>query len=496
MDSPRRDWIAFHAARRPAAPALADTAGRIAYSYAALDARIAEAAGALLAEPGMAPGERICVLAGNAPETLVLLHACERVGAVLCPLNTRLAPAELAAMAAFLDPVLILHDAAAAAVAATLTDAAPRAALRSLGPDYGRGAPPARAVPGPETRLSMILFTSGTTGRPKAVMLTPRMHRINAVNMALGAEIDGASRHLSVLPMYHSAGFNLYAQPVLFMGGTVVVAPGFDAAETLAWLGDPARGITHFFAVPTAYRLLADRPGFGRADFRHLRVAGVGGAPLPPALFARCAEAGLLLLQGHGMTECGPSLFAMDRAHARLRPGSVGRPLLHVEAMVQRPDGSPAADGEQGDIVVRGEALTPGYWRNPEATAALYRDGWLVTGDVGRRDADDFFHIDGRRSQMIISGGEKIAPAEVEALLGSHPQVEEVALVGVPDPVWGEVGHAYVVPRPGARPDAAALRAFCTGRIARYKIPQGVTLLEALPRNEMGKIDRSRLPAP
>ena len=504
MEPDRRDWIAFHAGHRPDQLALADTEGRIGYSYAALDRRIGKVAAALAAEPGVAPGTeaRLVVLAANTPETLVLLHACERIGAVLCPLNLRLTQGELRELVDFLQPALVFHDAARTELAAALV---PGEALRELGPDYGAGMGGWTGRPGPETALSMILFTSGTTGRPKAVMLTPRMHRVNAINMALSAGIDATSRHLSTMPMHHAAGFNLYAQPVLFMGGTVYVAPGFDAGSVLRWLSAPvpeaagaAQGqrITHFFAVPSAYRLMAEHPGFSPADIRDLQVAGVGGAPLPLALFDRFRAAGVTLLQGHGMTECGPSLFAMDPVHAPTRPGSVGRPVLHAEARVLRADGTVADADEQGELVVRGDALSPGYWRNTEATDALFRDGWLVTGDIGRRDAEGFYYIDGRRSQMFISGGENIAPAEIEAVLCGHPEVEEAVLVGVPHVLWGEVGHAFVVPRSGARPDPVALLAFCRDRLAGFKVPHGLTLLDALPRNDMGKVDRRRLPNP
>lgn len=502
MEPDRRDWIAFHAGHRPDQLALADTEGRIGYSYAALDRRIGKVAAALAAEPGVAPGTgaRLVVLAANTPETLVLLYACERIGAVLCPLNLRLTEGELRELVDFLQPALVFHDAARTELAAELV---PGEALRELGPDYGAGMDGWAGRPGPETALSMILFTSGTTSRPKAVMLTPRMHRVNAINMALSAGIDATSRHLSTMPMYHAAGFNLYAQPVLFMGGTVHVAPGFEAGSVLRWLSAPvpeapgaAQGqrITHFFAVPSAYRLMAEHPGLSTADFGGLQVAGVGGAPLPLDLFDRFRAAGVTLLQGHGMTECGPSLFAMDPVHAPERPGSVGRPVLHAEALILRADGTAAGADEQGDLVVRGEALTPGYWRNPEATAALFRDGWLVTGDIARRDADGFYYIDGRRSQMILSGGENIAPAEIESVLCCHPEVEEGVVLGVPHELWGEVGHAFVVPRPGANPDPKALLAFCRGWLAGFKVPHGLTILDALPRNDMGKVDRRLLP--
>ena len=492
------DWIRHHATRVPAHLALVDLHSRRQLTYAGLDERVGRLASFLAADLGVGFGDRVAVLSHNTTDMLELQFACGRIGAVFVPLNWRLAVPELAFIVGDAAPRVLCHDVTFADAAAALHASCGLEHLVDMTPEgrdsaYERGIAHARGCLGPGTAthddLSTIMYTSGTTGRPKGAMITHGMLLWNAVNLGGPAFVDGRTVHLSVLPLFHTGGINCYTNVVLHAGGTVAVMRSFDPARTLDLLQDPEWGFTHFFGVPAHYLFMSQQPGFAEARLDHLAVCGVGGAPCALAIIEAWATRGVGLQQGYGMTETSPSVLVLDRAMALAKAGSAGLPVLHNEVRLVDADGREVLGPDRvGELWVRGPNVTPGYWNRPDATAGSIVDGWLRTGDAARRDADGYYTIVDRWKDMYISGGENVYPAEVENVIYQMPDVAEVAVIGVPDERWGEVGQAVVVAKPGSVLAEADVLRWCAGRLARFKQPRSVRFLDALPRNATGKV--------
>jgi fatty-acyl-CoA synthase len=491
------DWIPDLLAKRAelggGRAALEDVASGRTLAYAELDDRASRAA-ALMAGRGVARGDRVAVLCRNRIEFFELLFGCARLGAVLVPLNWRMPASELDGLIADAEPRLLFHGAGEEATARALAGRRPRICLDTDYEGLIARAVPSTARPTWSARSTWyLLYTSGTTGRPKGVIYTFRMALANYVNIGLSIDLRPSDRTLCFLPLFHTAGINLHALPTLIAGGLVRLLESFDSEATVGLI--EARAIDTFFAVPTVYSALLDHPRFAAAPLDEVRHWGCGGAPLPDVLALRFRELGVRLCNGMGMTETGPTAFLLDPADAWDRIGSVGKPQLLCSARIVDPQGRDVANGEVGDLLFAGPAVTPGYWRNEEATrAAFTEDGWLRSGDLARRDADGFYHVVGRRKEMFISGGENVYPIEVENVLVAHPAVADAAVIAEPDPRWGEVGRAFVELAPGGRADAAELASFCRQRLAAYKVPRRIDFVAAFPRTSAGKIRKHLLP--
>lgn len=490
------DISAKRAALTPHRVALIDALSGRARTYAQLNDR-AERAAAVLAARGIGYGDRIGVLSRNRIEFFELMFAVAKLGAILVPLSWRAPAPELAPLLADCVPKLVIHGKEDEAVAAAL--AIP---LLALDGDYE--ALLAKAAPHNASRrwrgedVWTLIYTSGTTGEPKAVIKTLQMALINAFHATQAFGIREADHTLNFLPMFHTAGIHLLAMPVLMAGGTVYVLPSFDADDVMALLPK----LDLFFAVPAVYQQLAHHAGFDAADLAHVRAWGCGGAPLPDVLAERFARKGALVCNGYGMTETGPTSFVAAREDALTKIGSVGKPQLLLDVRIVDGQGRDVAEGESGEIWMRGPGVTPGYWNKPGETAkAFTEDGWLKSGDIGRRDADGCYYVAGRIKEMFISGGSNVYPAEIENVLARHPAVLEAAIVGVADEKWGEAGHAFVM----LKPDAASIAEidliqFCRANLAGYKVPRNVTFVAEFPRTAAGKIKKHLLapaaPAP
>jgi fatty-acyl-CoA synthase len=300
---------------------------------------------------------------------------------------------------------------------------------------------------------------------------------------------------LNFLPLFHTAGINLHSLPALIQGGAVLILPGFDVEAVVALL--EARRLDTFFAVPAVYQALIEHPRFASAPLARIRHWGCGGAPLCDSLARRFGALGVAICNGMGMTETGPTAFLASPAEALARIGSVGKPQLLVSVRIVDPRGHEVADGEIGELLFAGPAVTPGYWEDPEATlAAFTADGWLRSGDLARRDSDGFYYVVGRRKEMFISGGENVYPAEVENVLAAHPAVTEAAVIAAPHPRWGEVGRAFIrLSDEGMRPGESELEAFCRSRLAAYKVPKSFVFVPDFPRTAAGKVQKHLLTA-
>jgi fatty-acyl-CoA synthase len=482
------DPIRFWRRVAPGRTALVERGRGGRATYGELDAA-ADRWVALLRSRGIGPGAIVAVLAGNRRETVDLLFACGRVGAALLPLNWRLAPAELEPILAEARPELLLGEGrfrAAAEAAAPLArwidldDEAPR--LLAAGGHAGDDAP----LTGEEAAL--VLYTSGSTGSPKGAVLPHRQLLWNAVATATAWGLGPDDVAPVSTPLFHTGGWNVFATPLWHRGGTVVLLDGFDPDGFLEGLA--AEGCTTALTVPTQLLMLAESRLWGE-PLPRLRELVSGGAPCPEALGSRVRAAGYAFREGYGLTECGPNCFALSTGEAARRPGSVGWPVPFLEARLRDPEDR---DADEGELQLRGPQLFGGYLRSPGRTAAaLTADGWLRTGDLAERDADGAYRIRGRTREMYISGGENVFPAEVESALAGAPGVGEAVVVGVPDERWGEVGRAFVVPRPGAALDPGEVLRHARGRLAGYKLPRSIHVLADLPRLGSGKPDRQAL---
>lgn len=486
------DWLGTWARFQPDAEALFDvgTGRRWTYRQAWQDARAW--AGHLQRVAGVQAGERVAVLALNRAETFLLLSACAELGAILLPLSWRLSPEEIRWQLEHCGARVLVADAASEALAEQVCAAAAVACQR-LSLEEALPAPPAGWV-GPGSALEdpwVLMYTSGSTGRPKGAMLTHGQLHWNALNTTLACGLTTASSTLTFAPMFHTGGLNCLSTPLLHRGGRVVVTPRLDVAETLSLIA--SERVTHLMGVPTIYQMMADHPAFGETDLSSVQDALCGGAALPRPLLERYLDRGIPLRQGFGLTEVGPNCFSTPPAEVRRKLGTVGLPIHHIEAKVVRPDGTPCGVDEPGELLLRGPVVCAGYWDNPDATAQSIRDGWFWTGDVLSVDAEGYFTVRGRLKEMFISGGENVYPAEVEAVIAACPGVALVAVVGVPDARWGEVGHAFVQPSPHTPLDAATIHAHLEGRLARFKRPKQILILDELPRTGSGKIDKTTL---
>lgn len=493
MSADLPDLLARRAGISPDAAAIEELAtGRI-LSYRELDAR-ASGVAALLAAREVREGDRVAILCRNRAAFFEALFGCARLGAILVPLNWRMPAAELDTLLADCAPRLILHDGADAGVVAALAQPLPAIDLdRGYEEALAAAAPRRSRAAWPRDGIWYLLYTSGTTGRPKGVIYTYGMAVANLVNIGTALGLGAGDTTASFLPLFHTAGINLHALPTLLQGGRVLILPGFDAERIVALL--EAQRLDTFFAVPAVYRSLLDHPRFAAAALERVRHWGCGGAPLPDEVALRCRDLGIRVCNGMGMTETGPTAFLASPAEAWTRIGSVGRPQTLVGVRIVDAGGEDIGDGEVGDLLFSGPAVTPGYWNDPEATRAAFTpDGWLRSGDLARRDEAGCYWIAGRRKEMYISGGENVYPAEVENVLCAHPAVAEAAVVAVADPRWGEAGRAFLRYRDEAiEPNEAELRAFCRARLAPYKVPASFETVADFPRTSAGKIRKHML---
>jgi fatty-acyl-CoA synthase len=478
---------------------VVDIASERHFSYAQFDARISRLAAHLRDQLRIKRGDRVAVLAMNTTDTLEVQFACGRIGAVFLPLNTRLTVPELQYIVGDAGPALMIHDAELADVALSVAKLCKVPSALLLGPDGSYEAAVAASTPLDKAEvatlddISTIMYTSGTTGQPKGAIITHGMTFWNCVNLGGPAYISPSSVLLTVLPLFHTGGLNCYTNPVLHAGGTVLIMRAFDPGLALQLISDPQRRINVFFGVPSIYQFMAQHPSFATSDFSRLVIGGVGGAPMPVPLLKVWEQRGVALQQGYGMTETSPAVMTLDREDAARKAGSSGKPVLHTEVRIVRPDGTDADVGELGELWVKGPNITPGYWNRPDANASSFTDGWLHTGDAARIDEEGFYYIVDRWKDMYISGGENVYPAEVENVLHQLTAIAEAAVIGIPSEQWGEVGMAIIAVKSGESITEAEIDAHCEANLARFKRPRVIKFVDALPRNATGKIHKPTL---
>jgi fatty-acyl-CoA synthase len=463
-------WIRDRARATPRRTAIDYDGRRV--TYAELDEASERLAGGFRAR-GLRRGDRVATLTGNSPEHVAVFFACAKAGLMLVPLSWRLAPAELEYQLDNAEPSLFLVEDVYRELAAATGHA-----FEPLSTDGDGDA--LEAAVGDDDGL-LLVYTSGTTGRPKGAVLTHANCFWTNLSFDLGSGVSGDDVVLALLPQFHCGGWNV--QPLLawWKGATVVLERSFEPARCLELIAN--KRVTTMMGVPAVYLFISQQPGFAAADLSSLRRAVVGGAPMPEALLATWEARGVPIVQGYGLTEAAPNVLCLPAEDAVRKAGCAGRSYPHVDVKL-------SGDGE---LLVRGPNVFAGYWRNPEASADAFLDGWLRTGDIAERDEEGDYRICGRLKDMFISGGENVYPAEIEAVLYEHPAIADAAVVGIPHERWGEVGVAFVVLAGGAAAREDELIGHCRERLAGFKAPRAVHFVPELPRSGMGKVLKGEL---
>lgn len=493
------DILGERARLSPDGVALIHVPTRMQFTYAELNRRALRCARVWTDLCSLLPGDRVCILSENRVEYVDAFWAAGKSGIILVPFGIRSTAHELHQILADCGPRCLMYSARYEKLAKELQQLLAFEHLISLDvestiPEAMRYSnvvskvSPDPLSTGPQAEdIFCLLYTSGTTGRPKGVMIPHRQIAWNAYNTVVSWQLRQSDRVQVYTPMYHAGGLTVFMTPLFAIGGSIVVHDGFDVAEVLHAFREYE--CTILFGVPTIFKMLLDSPEFASLDLSHLRWCASGGAPLSLQLLRAYQGRGVIFRQGYGLTEVGVNCFAMSDQDSLRKAGSVGKPMMFTEAKLLDAEGNEVATNDVGELCLRGPHVCRGYWNNPAATAqVLDAEGWFHTGDLARRDEDGFFYIAGRSKDMIISGGVNIYPAEIEKELLDHPAIAEVSVIGAADEKWGEVPVAFVALKSGASASDREIIEFLRPRINKIKLPRQVMFIEALPRNAYGKV--------
>ncbi len=509
MSTKSFDWLAHHAQVRGESEAVVDLGTGRRFTWVQINDRTSRLAAALTDELGISRGDRVAVLANNNSNVFEVQFACWKLGAIFVPLNWRLAIPELEYILNDAKPTVLVHDDPfdhTAAQLAKLVDIEHR-----INWDGTSAEGSDRVIDYEDLLVSVdpfdssvsslthddpitIMYTSGTTGRPKGAIITHGMTLWNAINCVEFFKVGVDMTNLTLLPLFHTGGLNCFANPAFHFGGRNIVMRDFEPSLGLEYLTNADHGVTHLLGVPANFLFMSQDPGFESATFPTIEICGVGGSPTPEPLIRTWAAKGLPLQQGFGMTETSPMVLALRPEDAAVKIGAAGRPAMHNEVRIVDDEGNEVTEaGVVGELWVRGPNVTPGYWNKPEATAESFTDGWLHTGDATKTDDDGFFYIIDRWKDMYISGGENVYPAEVESVIYQLPEIGEVSVIGVPSEKWVEVGRACVVLKEGEALDEKSIIDHCRENLARFKVPQSVIFIDEIPHNATGKVLKREL---
>ncbi|MBE0639934.1 MAG: AMP-binding protein [Bacteroidales bacterium] len=449
---------------------------------------------------GFAKGDRLAVISDNNMEYIVLFSVAQKLGITLVPLNYRLTPAELDFIVAnadvkgiiyekkYFDKIKHLDSFNGIAFKLTIEELVKfnETCLNQKNTVYHISTTLHEDDP------IFILYTSGTTAFPKGALYTHKMLFWNSINTEMRLDITSNDISINCAPPFHTGGWNVLLTPFIHHGAYTILMRGFDAELLLEVL--EMERVTIWWAVPTMLRMMAESPVFQKVKLNRLRYLIVGGESLPIPVIELWHRKGVLIRQGYGLTEVGPNVTSLDQKDAMTKKGSIGTMNFYYQAKLVSENDEEVQANEPGQLILKGPTVTPGYWKNAEATAESLRDGWFYTGDIMKKDAEGYYYVLDRIKNMYISGGENVYPAEVEHMLRQHPAISEVAIIGVSDERWGETGKAFVVLRSGETLTNDELNTYCLERVAKYKIPKYFTFVQDLPKNDAGKIDRKKLP--
>ena len=485
------DWLEARSRLSPDREAVVDANSNRRFTFSELNARAWNLA-AVFEQHGIAKGDRIALLAPNDISYLDILFACGKIGALFVPLNWRLSAVELDYILKDCEPSILFYHQSLKPLADQTHVKNKRDICSGEYQNWVTGSMPLVDVP----MVSMsdpwaMIYTGGTTGKPKGVVLSHRSIDGNAINTIISWNLTGDDVTLTYLPMFHTGGLNALTLPILNIGGKVVIGGQFDAKEAMRLLNEETCTIS--LMVPTMYHLLVQHPDFDKTDFPSVKTFLSGGASCPHSIYEAFEKRGIAFKEGYGLTEAGPNNFFIDPANAKIKHGSVGKPMMYNMARVVDDHGNDVGVNETGELWIRGFHVFDHYWKNDEATQEALAYNWLHTGDLAKFDEDGDFYILGRKKDMIITGGENVYPLEVENVIGEHPAVSEVAVVGLPDEKWGERVTALIVLKEGYTMTEEELKEHCLKRLGKYKIPRTTFFVNELPKTDVGKIDKKRI---
>lgn len=488
------DWIKQWAYYAPDKVAFKNQSTGVEYSYSRIYRMVGHLAMRLQKEFGIEHGQRVAVLANNEFEYIPLFYALQRLGAIMVPVNFHFTARELSHILKDSSPELLVYQAEFEAIVAQTPDSLVPAKKMTWSGDNSL----VEGLCGPEQGETeccmhaqfedpcMILYTSGTTGFPKGAVITHKMIFWNAVNTSLRLDLSQKDVQLAFLPLFHTSGWNVLLTPFVHRGAKTVFIKKFDP-DLVVQLCEKEK-VTILFGVPTTMDMMARSPSFGAADMDSVRFAIVGGEPMSLELIKVWNDKGIAIRQGYGLTEFGPNVFSLNQEDAIRKIGSVGFANFYVQTRVVANNGKDVPPGEVGELLLKGPMCMDVYWNNPAATKETIKQGWLYTGDLVKFDEEGYCYVVGRKKEMFISGGENVYPIEVEQVISSHPAVREVAIVGIPDNKWGEVGKAFISLEPDFELDEATILGYCRDKLARFKIPKTIEFLPELPKGSSGKI--------
>jgi len=490
------DWLARWAYYTPEKLFLREHVSDRSWTYGQFNEASRRCARYLQQEMKLVKGDRLAIYSRNRMEYFMLYFAAIKLGVIIVPLNFRLTPVELDVLLTDAEPqAMVFEEAYSEQVNAlkSLPENCQKLGIESLGSllvvEAKISAIEFSNTPVDSEDMLMILYTSGTTGVPKGAMITHKMLFWNSINTALRLALQSSDHTQAYAPLFHTGGWNVLFTPFLHQGASHTILESFDP-DLILELIEKERS-TILFGVPTMMQMLADSPRFETTDLSTLRYAIVGGAPMPIPLIEIWHQKNVPIRQGYGLTEVGPNCFSLNQDAAIRKQGSIGFPNFYVDARVVSEDGKDLGVNEAGELCLRSPVVTPGYWRKPAETKMAITDGWFHTGDMARKDQEGYFYIVDRKKNMFISGGENVYPAEVEATLILHPDIQAAAVIGIPDERWGEVGLAFIDAT--RKIELSEVREHCLKSLAKYKTPKQICLIESLPVNDSGKLDRKQL---
>lgn len=488
------DWLGSHARLTPDHIVLIDGENKNKWSFAELNDRASRIA-SQLQHMNIQKGDRIAFLAPNDIVYFDLLFACAKIGAIFVPLNYRLSHTELSYILGDAAVKLVVYHHSMQSLMESIQVRLHDIMLIDMDDTYQDWLSNSDAWDG-EANISLhdpwiIIYTGGTTGLPKGVVLSHKNIIANAINTIISWKLSSNDITYTILPLFHTGGLNALTLPVIYAGGTAVIGKQFDAEHTLKMIAKEK--ITILLLVPTMHHMVLQHPLFDSIQISHNPIFLSGGAPCPLPIYEGYKRRGFSFKEGYGLTEAGPNNFYLSPVEALQKLGSVGKPMIHNHITLRNDLDQPVLVGDVGEIVIEGDHVFAYYWNNPEATEKTIKNGRLYSGDLGRCDEDGYYYIVGRKKEMIITGGENIYPLEVEKVLQNHVKVSEAVVIGVDDQKWGEKVIAFIVCKDGIKVTKEELITYCHQHLARYKTPKDFIFVEELPKTPVGKIDKTTL---
>ncbi|MBU2557978.1 MAG: o-succinylbenzoate--CoA ligase [Bacteroidetes bacterium] len=493
------DWTAKWKHYQPDKTAFEEFESGRSLSWKQLDQLGNFLAHQLNTEYGLKKGDRIAILSENRLELISLFVVAQKAGIILVPLNYRLTAPEIDFLLSESKPSAIWYEQQFESRLKntgqfeTIGIRETMEALESLSNEAlkNKEVPSYENADFDENHPVFLIFTSGTTSFPKGSVYTHKMLFWNSINTEMRLDITSQDRSINCAPSFHTGSWNVLQTPFMHHGAYTLLMRKFEPEKVLSALED--YNMTIFWAVPTMLKMMAEEASFEKSNLRKLRYFVVGGEAMPIPLIEKWHSKNIPIRQGYGLTEVGPNVTSLNQEDAIRKQGSIGKPNFYYEIRIADENGNAVEQGMDGELLLKGPNVTPGYWNNPEATKNTIKNGWFHTGDLVRQDEEGYIYVIDRLKNMYISGGENVYPAEVEFVLRQHAAIEEVAIIGVPDEKWGESGMAFVVKRKEKQTDSEKLTVFCQQRLAKYKIPKHFRFVESLPKNDAGKIDRKSL---